>query len=100
MTNLSELPAAEMAAQLGHPTGVVGVAVGHYMNGINGNLIEATYRHLAPPPDAHILEIGFGNGKFIAGLLGMAPGARYAGVDVSETMVSEALKNNDAFIET
>jgi len=99
MVNLVELAAAEMAAQLGHPTGEVGIAVGDYMSRVNLNLIKVAYRHLAPTPHGRILEIGFGNGKLISDLLDMAPGLSYAGVDTSETMICEARKINQALLE-
>jgi 2-polyprenyl-3-methyl-5-hydroxy-6-metoxy-1,4-benzoquinol methylase len=99
MIDIAQLPAAEMAAQLGHPTGEVGVAVGDYMNRVNLNLMKAAYRHLAPLPHDRILEIGLGNGKLISDLLDMAPGLSYAGMDTSETMISEAHKHNQALLE-
>ncbi len=99
MVDLTQLLAAEMAAQLSCPTGSTGVAVGDYMSKINGNLIKATYQHLAPMPQSRILEIGFGNGKLIGDLLNMAPGSSYVGVDMSDTMVSEARRSNQTLIE-
>ena len=94
MVDLAHLSAAEMAAQLGRPEGDIGIAVGDYMSAINAHLIKAAYRYLAPPPQGRVLEIGVGNGKLIGDLLEMAPGVSYVGVDVSETMVYEARKNN------
>jgi arsenite methyltransferase len=99
MVDLAQLPAPEIAAQLARPTGEIGVAVGDYMNRINARLIGAAYGHLSPPPGANVLEIGFGNGKAIADLFALAPNLTYVGVDVSETMVSEASKNNRADVE-
>ena len=85
-----------MAAQLGRPEGDIGIAVGDYMSAINAQLIKAAYSYLAPPPQGRVLEIGVGNGKLIGDLLEIAPGVSYVGVDVSETMVYEARKNNQA----
>ena len=87
MVNLAQLPAAEIAAQLARPTGETGVAVADYMNQINARLTNAAYQLLRLPPDGRVLEIGFGNGKLIGDLLGMAPDLTYAGVDVSDTML-------------
>jgi ubiquinone/menaquinone biosynthesis C-methylase UbiE len=99
MADLTQLPAAEMAMQLARPTGAIGIAVGDYMNRINAGLTNAAYQLLRPPPDGRVLEIGFGNGKLIVDLVGMAPDLTYAGVDVSETMVGEASANNRALID-
>lgn len=99
MVDLAQLPAAEIAAHLARPTGEIGVAVGEYMNRINSRLIGAAYQLLRPPPNARVLEIGFGNGKRIGDLIAMAPGLTYAGVDVSDTMVSEASENNRSLID-
>src|SRR5205085_1189456 len=41
----------------------------------------------------------FGNGKLISDMIAMAPGLTYAGVDVSDTMVSEASESNRALID-
>lgn len=99
MVDLSQLPAVEIAAQLARPSGEVGRAVGEYMNRINERLIEAAFRLLAPPADARVLEIGFGNGATIGALLALALRLAYAGVEVSETMLAEARARNRAAME-
>ena len=99
MVDLAQLPAAEMASHLARPTGEIGIAVGDYMNRINSRMIAAAYQLLTPPPNARVLEIGFGNGKLISDMIAMAPGLTYAGVDVSDTMVSEASESNRALID-
>jgi SAM-dependent methyltransferase len=99
MVDLAQLPAADLAAQLARPTGEIGIAVGDYMNRINSRLINAACELLTPPPDGRVLEIGFGNGKLIGDVLGMAPGLTYAGVDISDTMVREATENNRALVQ-
>ena len=98
MTDLAKLSPAEMAAQLGRPTGEIGIAVGDYMSRINSRLIDAACELLALPPDGRVLEIGFGNGKLIGKVLARAPGLAYAGVDISDTMVREATANNQALV--
>jgi ubiquinone/menaquinone biosynthesis C-methylase UbiE len=74
-------------------------AVGDYMNRINSRLTKAAYELLRLPPGGRVLEIGFGNGKLIGDLVGMATDLTYAGVDVSDTMVHEASENNRALID-
>lgn len=98
MTDLAKLSPAEMAAQLGRPTGETGIAVGDYMSRINSRLIDAACELLALPPDGRVLEIGFGNGKLIGKVLARAAGLAYAGVDISDTMVREATANNQALV--
>src|SRR4051812_15780518 len=99
MVDLSKIQAAEMAGQLARPSGEIGVAVGDYMNRLNSLLISAVYARLRPPPDGQVLEIGFGNGKLIGHLMRMAPNLSYVGVDISETMVDEAGRNNQTLVE-
>ena len=99
MVDLAQIPAAEMAGQLARPTGEIGIAVGDYMNRINSRLTNAAYELLRPPPDGHVLEIGFGNGKLIGDLMRMGPNLTYVGVDVSDTMVHEASENNRTLIQ-
>lgn len=99
MVDLAQLPAADIAAHLAHPTGEIGLAVGDYMNRINAGPVAAANKLLMLAPNARVLEVGFGNGKLIGDMLALAPGLTYAGVDVSETMVSEAGASNHALIK-
>lgn len=98
MVDLSKLPPPEFAAQLGRPSGEIGLAVGDYMQQVNGRLIRFACGQLAPPPGARVLEIGFGNGTHIGDVLAVAPDLRYAGVDVSDTMLAEAREHNRAHL--
>lgn len=45
-----------------------------------------------------ILEIGFGNGKYMAQFARQVSSAKIDGIDYSETMVKQAEKRNRAFI--
>jgi SAM-dependent methyltransferase len=99
MVDLTELPAAEMAAQLARPTGEIGIAVGEYMHRINFSLNKAAYALLAPLPQSRVLEIGFGNGNSIGELINMAPGCTYTGVEASETMLRQGVENNRALVQ-
>jgi SAM-dependent methyltransferase len=98
MVDVAKLPPAELAAQLGLPAGEIGIAVGEYMNRVNSRLIKAAYALLAPPVQGRVLEIGFGNGKFVGDLVALAPGLTYSGVELSETMIEEAGADNRALV--
>jgi ubiquinone/menaquinone biosynthesis C-methylase UbiE len=97
--DVSKLAPAELASHLGNPSGEVGLAVGEYMNRVNMKLSEDAYRRLDLQPEDHVLEIGVGNGLFIDSLLKAAPGVRYTGVDISETMLAEAAKANPVAVK-
>lgn len=98
--DLSTLPPEEMARHLGNPEGDVGVAVGLRLNRTNGNITTETYRRLGLAAGMDLLEIGPANGRLLPELLGMAPGLRYTGIDISSTMVEEATRFNAAVVAT
>jgi ubiquinone/menaquinone biosynthesis C-methylase UbiE len=96
--DLDKLTAAERAAQLGKPEGEVGIAIGEALNRTNSQVIPAAYRCLELADRMSVLEVGFGNGHTLAGLLAHARDLRYTGIDISETMVSEAIRFNQAVV--
>ncbi len=96
--DISKLPGAELARHLGNPTGEVGVAVGQRLNRTNGNITTETYRRLGLGAGMAVLEIGPANGRLLPELLGLAPGLRYTGIDISATMVEEARSFNAAVV--
>src|SRR6266852_470940 len=100
MTSLAELTPAERARLLSKPEGELGVAIGRTMNENNAQVIEAAYRRLGVQAGDSVLEIGFGNGQTLPILMRQADGLFYGGLDISETMVSEALNFNRALIDT
>ena len=53
------------AKNLKEPQGEVGKAIGKIMNKINAFITRFTYKEMDIKDDETILEIGFGNGKFI-----------------------------------
>ena len=78
--------------QAGNPTGMLGRVVGRLM-------VKDTARHndrgielLALDGPATVLEVGYGQGRTVARLLGL--GHRVLGVDVSETMRRQAVARN------
>jgi ubiquinone/menaquinone biosynthesis C-methylase UbiE len=97
--DVSKLAPAELASHLGNPRGEVRLAVGEFMNRVNMKLSEDAYRRLDLQSGDHVLEVGVGNGLFIDSLLKLAPHTRYTGVDISETMLTEAAKANPSLVE-
>ena len=90
----------EVARQLRQPTGEGGVFIGTQMNKSNKLMYEMTIPFLRLQEGDAVLEIGPGNGYFIPLLFEQEPGIRYTGVDLSETMVAEAVLNNAARIHS
>jgi len=98
MVDLSELDPATMARHLGNPEGEIGCVLADTMAERNWPVYEAGFQRLAVQPGDSLFEVGFGNGKLVPRLLALAPGLTYAGIDFSETMVSEAEAFNQELI--
>lgn len=94
------IDAKAVAAQLANPTGETGIRIAANMNVSNGDMTRYAIDLLACPPDAEVLEIGPGNGKFAPYVLSKGNGVRYTGVDRSATMVAEARILNKADIDS
>ncbi len=94
MVDLNALAPSEMARLLGKPEGEAGRAGGERLNRVNADITTAVYRRLQLRPSDRVLEIGFGNGKLLTALLACADDLTYVGVDISETMVTEAIAFN------
>lgn len=84
----------DLADQLSHPHGEAGVVTGKQMQQTNANMISRTIDTLGVAENDKVLEIGFGNGAHVPYLLGKKPGIHYTGIDISETMLQEALAVN------
>jgi ubiquinone/menaquinone biosynthesis C-methylase UbiE len=98
VTDLKTLSPAEMASQLGRPEGDTGRAVGEMLNRVNANITAAVYQRLMLQAGHRVLEIGFGNGRLLPGLLALADDLTYVGLDRAETMVAEAATSNAELI--
>ncbi|WP_052306930.1 class I SAM-dependent methyltransferase [Chitinophaga pinensis] len=90
--------AADVARQLREPAGEDGVKVGLAMNKSNAALYNMVLDFLGLKPGDKVLEIGFGNGYFIPALFEKEAAIRYTGLDMSDLMVEEATRANDARI--
>jgi ubiquinone/menaquinone biosynthesis C-methylase UbiE len=96
---LAGLDIGTLLSQLRYPRGDIGNAVGNMMEHVNAALIDAAYSKLNLQANERIVEIGLGNGGHIASVLTRAPRLRFAGVDVSPTMIAAARSRNGVFVE-
>lgn len=83
-----------IAKQLRSPSGLLANYVGNTMNRSNELLYQLTLNNLHVKDGDSILEIGFGNGKFFSDLNSIASNLTIMGIDHSQEMVNEAIKNN------
>lgn len=88
-----------IAKQLSCPEGEHGVKTGEVMNVNNIGMTQAAIDALSLQHHDHILEIGPGNAGHLAYLLKKASNLQYQGADISETILAEARKINEPFIE-
>jgi ubiquinone/menaquinone biosynthesis C-methylase UbiE len=84
----------QLGKQLSRPQGIWGVWVANMMNLTNRPMYEASYDLLELRPQVDLLEIGFGNGAFIAEILHRIQPGSYSGVEISDTMLRQAGKRN------
>jgi SAM-dependent methyltransferase len=98
VARLKELPIAERVRQLGNPMGALGIAIGDYINVVNGALNVAAFRRLSLRSGDRVLEIGFGNGKLLPDLMALRPAIIYDGIDISQQMVAEAISFNHELV--
>lgn len=82
-----------LASQLSHPKGEMGIEVGLQMNRNNATMIHPTIESLRLLGGEHILELGHGNGSHIPDLLSQANDLHYTGLEISELMHHEARKS-------
>lgn len=99
MAIFETLTPAERARQLANPEGTVGIAVADWLNENNKQANARVVEALAIEAGHHVLEIGFGNGRSTPIVIAQAPGVRYAGIDISPTMMTEASNFNAEFVK-
>jgi ubiquinone/menaquinone biosynthesis C-methylase UbiE len=88
--DLRELAPVEMARLLGKPEGAAGTALGAELNRANAGVTEAVYQRLQLKERDRVLEVGFANGRLLPALLAYVDELTYVGLDIAETMVTEA----------
>jgi ubiquinone/menaquinone biosynthesis C-methylase UbiE len=93
---MRDISSIELGRQLMKPNGDFGLQVGENMNSSNNSIYDFVLSQLDIVSDSEILEIGFGNGKFISKYFKINPNIRFSAIDFSEIMCSEAkLINKD-----
>lgn len=95
---IDSLTPAELARQLGNPQGEIGLAVIDRIYESNAKTSVPIVTAFGLNPNSHVLEIGFGNGRMVPEVIGQAENIRYAGLDISPTMVAEAERFNAALV--
>lgn len=83
-----------IAQQLRRPSGRFAQTIGQKMNQVNKPLYDLTVEAMELRENDHLLEIGFGNGKFFSDLLSRGKGLKVSAVDFSKEMVAEAKERN------
>lgn len=89
-----------IAEQLRQPSGTLMEETALQMNEANGATNLAALKMLDISESDHILEVGPGNGKFVADILKQGSGVRYLGIDWSEEIVAAANTLNTDFISS
>lgn len=89
-----------IAQQLRHPSGRFAQKIGQKMNQVNKPLYDLTNEVMELRENDHLLEIGFGNGKFFNDLFSEEKELKISAVDFSKEMVAEAKENNRELISS
>ena len=95
---IESLAPAEWAKQLGNPEGEIGLAVMDRVYESNAKSSVQAVATFGLNPNSCVLEIGFGNGRIVPEVVHQAENIRYAGLDISPTMVAEAERFNAALV--
>ena len=90
----SQLDPATLAKHLGNPEGEIGKAVTQNLNKSNAGGYSAALAKLGVTAGDRVIEIGFGNGREIPRVVSLSADVTYFGLDISDTMVTEAAQFN------
>lgn len=88
-----------LAAQARKPSGILGRLFGMGMGRINRGVNDWVISLLELQPRDHVLEIGFGPGKAIHQVLGLVSNGKVSGLDMSSTMLAQAMRLNRAAVQ-
>lgn len=89
-----------LANQARKPSGWFGrVIAPRVFNRENREMEDFGLKLMDPNEDDRILEIGFGNGRFISEIMPHIEKGKVCGIDISDEMVSLASKRNNQWIE-
>jgi ubiquinone/menaquinone biosynthesis C-methylase UbiE len=89
----------QIAKQFRRPEGFWGRIVAILMKKMNRPFYEKIIQQLNITDNDKILEIGYGHGEAIKLIGKMNKHCKISGIDFSELMVKQALKNNDALVQ-
>ena len=95
---LSGLFSRTLAKQLRKPSGRIAKKVGKKMNESNESLYDFALEAFELSDGDHILEIGFGNGKFFNKIFSKKNDLKIYGLDYSADMINQARANNQGNI--
>lgn len=98
-STLSNKDLQEIEKQLNCPEGKNGVEMGLKMNETNISMTLAALECIDTENACNILELGHGNAHHLQFLLEKIPTANYFGLEISETMHTEAVKMNTDLME-
>jgi len=87
-----------LAQQLSNPEGEVGKDVAKMMNETNISMTKETIKSLLLMDNEKVLELGHGNAGHLSYLLDFAENINYTGLEISETMKSEAEIINQKYL--
>jgi ubiquinone/menaquinone biosynthesis C-methylase UbiE len=96
--HLNEEQLQSLASQLSCPSGEQGLKTAENMALSNRGMILSAIDALDLQKGDAVLEIGPGGGSHLKAFFEQAPDLRYTGVDISELMVAEASRFNDALV--
>jgi len=87
-----------LAQQLSNPEGETGREVAKMMNETNISMTKESIKALHLKDNESILELGHGNAGHLPYLLDFADNIKYTGLEISETMKSEAENINSKYL--
>lgn len=76
-----------LSKQLKKPKGILGFLVSLLMNKVNKPMYAKVLNSLTFKEDEHVLEIGIGNGKYLASIVEKVPNGMVTGIDLAPTML-------------
>ena len=87
-----------LAKQLSNPEGEVGKDVAKMMNETNNSMTKETIKSLLLTDNESVLELGHANAGHLSYLLDFAENINFTGLEISETMKSEAESINQKYL--
>ncbi|WP_316820960.1 class I SAM-dependent methyltransferase [Pedobacter gandavensis] len=89
-----------VGSQLSSPKGEEGKKTAERMAVSNENMIRRTIDAMKLAKQQQVLEIGPGNASHLQLLMEQAKGLQFTGIDISETMIEEAIRINQELVNT